>query len=179
MSLPKIQNKELDPYYEPLNPKEIDWVFRLDITDILGVDLWSLLLDIDMMKKHPNYLFLDNPLCAEIRSYVQDNVSDIIKEYLTYNHEKFPNPQDQYRWIVDSEMEIRSILGRDLDVPYDTEIDDKGELVAEGEPLKYFYNARFQRWFDRLFEHLVKVGETHKFSRALIALRDDDEEEED
>lgn len=165
-----------DQYNNLLSPIEIDYVFKMDFAEILGVDIWSMLLDIDMMKRHPTYQLLDNPLSAEIRDIVQENVSELISTYFNYQPTKFPNPQDQYKWIVDSELEIRAILGRGIDVPFDTKVKDDGELEYEGEPLKHYQNACLQQRFSKLFEHLVKVGETHKFSRELIAFRKDTEE---
>lgn len=179
MSNSKERIKDFDHSEDLLSPEEIDLVFKMDYSEILGIDLWSLLLDIDMMKRHPNYMILDNPLSEEIRAIVQENVSLLITTYLNYQPDKFPNPIDQYKWIVDSELEIRALLGKGLDVPFDTEVNEEGELIQEGEPLKHYQNSRLQRRFNKLFEHLVKVGETHKFSRELIALRTDDEEEEE
>lgn len=179
MGRKKREIKEFDDSDNKLTPVEIDLVFKMDFSEILGIDLWSLLLDIDMMKRHPNYQILDNPLCEEIRGIVQENISELITKYFNYQPDKFPNPIDQYRWISTSEIEIRSILGKGLDLPFDTEVNDEGELISEGEPLKHYQNSRLQYRFDKLFEHLVTVGETHKFSRELITLRTDDEEDEE
>lgn len=174
---PKTNNHEI-----PLTPVEISLVFKMDYKDILGVDLWSLLLDIDMMNTHPNYQLLDNPLMEEIRNIVQENVSNVINTYLAYKPERFPDPIDQYRWILDSEEEIRTMLGQGIDVPFDTVVDENGEVTMVGEPLKHFQNTRIQQRFSKLFEGLVKVGEIHKFNRDLVAMRieeDDEDEEED
>lgn len=179
MQYTKPEIKDFDHTEDLLTPVEIDLVFKMDFSEILGIDLWALLLDIDMMKRHPNYQILDNPISEEIRSIVQENVSELITTYFNYQPDKFPNPIDQYKWIVKSEMEIRAILGRGIDVPFDTTVNEDGELVTEGDPLKHYQNSRLQQRFSKLFEYLVRVGETHKFSKETIALRTDEEEEED
>lgn len=170
------KQKESQPNILP--PGAVQEVFRMDFSDILGVDLWSLPLDIDFMRRSPNYQIVDNPLSEEIRAIVQENISELLSTYFTYDEERFPNPQDHYKWIAASEIEIRSILGRGLDVPFDTEVNEAGEVAVEGEPLKHYQNALLQKRFEKLFEHLVKVGEVHKFNPELIAMRDYEETED-
>lgn len=178
MSKTTSQTKPDKPLYT-LPPAAVQEVFRMDFSDILGIDLWSLPLDIDFMKRSPNYQILDNPLSLEIRSIVQENISELLSTYFTYDEKRFPNPLDHYKWIADSEIEIRSILGRGIDVPFDTTVNEQGELLTEGEPLKHYQNSLLQKRFEKLFELLVNVGEVHKFDPELIALRDDEETETD
>lgn len=69
------------------------------------------------------------------------------------------------------------MLGQGIDVPFDTVVDEQGEITMVGEPLKHFQNTRLQQRFSKLFELLVKVGETHRFSQELISRRIHDEDE--
>lgn len=76
---------------------------------------------------------------------------------MEYDPNRFPKPLDQYIYIYENREDILKILANDLKVdnPFDC-------------PIAYTLWHRLNARFERLFRHILTVGQTHKFDPDYI-----------
>lgn len=153
-------------------PRElISRVFRRDFRKILEFDIFELSDDLEYQveKEYFKTLFVEPFTTPVIKLNI--NLIEIVVKYLQYDPERFPNPLDQYVYIYENQDEIIRILNRGIEVENPFEC-----------PQSYHFSKVLTMRFQRLFRHILTVGNTHKFDREHIRdciLPDSDEPETD